>query len=482
MGAESERPLNGTQAVFVDSALLLRDRRTVVIGFLLGAEFPSVEIGNAFFEHPGVASGLDIPTHGQRQPEQIIGTPGANTTTGGRMPPVLHVPLLELPARRPQDLLAEQFRRGMHQSHGILKLIAETVRAARLIEGRARPHPAGKRLIEQPAVDQSIDGWIGGFYLNAPQPVTPGGVHLCECGRSPLYAAKAHHKLLGNAEALRSTAGENHRPAFPIFEFDACLQRNAGIPPRPQATGEVGAIQCGGLLERPIPADKFSAIASDRIERFAAVEKSDVRWKVRAVGISRHDRPGERIALRDNIHLRAGAQFPKHEFPIGGERQFSRPAGGVGKRQPHHFHRIIGSDEHAEFRGHFRLTMQKRGVSKTMMYLIASGPRGRIRRWRPVNPGFLIADEDRLAAGITDRIIGPGSESVFVAVVDPRKGTSRFRDNRADPRIGDHIHPWGGGRLAGPQPDVIFATIFAESTPSVKCVEIGGRSVGERVR
>ena len=65
---------------------------------------------------------------------------------------MLHVAFAELMRGGAKQLFAQQFASRMHKRHRILKLIAKTERAAGLIKSRARPQPAGNRLIKQPAV------------------------------------------------------------------------------------------------------------------------------------------------------------------------------------------------------------------------------------------------------------------------------------------------------------------------------------------
>ena len=60
-----------------------------------------------------------------------------------------------------------------HKRHDILQLIAESVGAARLIERRARPHPACQRLIQQPAIDENVHGAIRRLDLHGAQGLIP---------------------------------------------------------------------------------------------------------------------------------------------------------------------------------------------------------------------------------------------------------------------------------------------------------------------
>ena len=89
------------------------------------------------------------------------------------MPPVLHVPLAELPRGGAQDLLAQHLAPRHREGHGVLELVAEAEGAPRLIEGGARLDAAGEGLIEEPAVDQEVERAVGRPHLERPQDVVP---------------------------------------------------------------------------------------------------------------------------------------------------------------------------------------------------------------------------------------------------------------------------------------------------------------------
>ena len=63
------------------------------------------------------------------------------------MPPMLHIAFAELVGSGAQEMLAHEGGFGMHQGHHVLQLVAETKRAARLIEPGASPHTAAQGLV-----------------------------------------------------------------------------------------------------------------------------------------------------------------------------------------------------------------------------------------------------------------------------------------------------------------------------------------------
>ena len=66
-----------------------------------------------------------------------------------------------------------RFRPRYAQRHHVLQLIAETIGAACLVEGRPRPYAAGQRLIGQPAVEEDIHRPVRRLDLHGPGDVVP---------------------------------------------------------------------------------------------------------------------------------------------------------------------------------------------------------------------------------------------------------------------------------------------------------------------
>ena len=131
----------------------------------------------------------------------------AHAAARRRMPPVLHVPFAELARGGAQQMLAQQRRLGMHQGHRVLQLVAEAERAARLVKSRARPHAAGERLVDQPAVGQEVDGADRAFR------------------RRPRRASGS-----SNARRLRARRAAGARSAETLHELSALSPLSAPTP------------------------------------------------------------------------------------------------------------------------------------------------------------------------------------------------------------------------------------------------------------
>ncbi len=144
----AKRALDRSYAVFVERAALRRDRgQTVVLG-LVGLQRPAIQKGDTFVQDRGIAGGRDVVVGDEGQPQVVVREFRADATARGRVPPVLHIPRHELVRCGAQDLLAHDRGFGMDERHDILQLVAEAICAAGLVKRRARPDPAGQRLVE----------------------------------------------------------------------------------------------------------------------------------------------------------------------------------------------------------------------------------------------------------------------------------------------------------------------------------------------
>ena len=109
--------------------------------------------GNLDVEDGAVAGERDVVRGDERQPHAVVGDVRAHALAAVRQPPVLHVALGKLARRGAQDLLAQQLRSGEAQRHRVLELVAEAIRAARLVEpARAQVRQASVWYSSQPFI------------------------------------------------------------------------------------------------------------------------------------------------------------------------------------------------------------------------------------------------------------------------------------------------------------------------------------------
>ena len=133
---------------------------------LARAQARAFEKRHDLIENRGVARAGDIGRGRKGEPDPIVRDARPHALSGMRQPPMLNVAFDELPGGGAQEMAPRLVRRGEGQRHAVLKLVAEAVGAARLIEGGARQDAAGERLIEQPAVQHDVHGAVGRLDLD----------------------------------------------------------------------------------------------------------------------------------------------------------------------------------------------------------------------------------------------------------------------------------------------------------------------------
>src|SRR3984957_18400711 len=168
------------------------------------------------------------------------------------MPPVLHVTLSELMRGGKQELRASYSTARDAERHHVLQLVAETIRAANLIETSAGPYPAGERLVEQPAIQQQVHAGIGGGDLHVAQRVVPTPLHVLQ-HRVQIFFAVAIQQTASAIGIFGLAQEENDFGLGPGLQFERSLQRAAGIEACADFAGKrATAPQRGGTIERTI--------------------------------------------------------------------------------------------------------------------------------------------------------------------------------------------------------------------------------------
>ena len=135
---------------------LARARGALVHFVLVGVEQSSLEKRHLLVEDRVVAGGLHVLERRVDQPQPIVGNARPNALAVRFVPPVLHVAFDELARGRVQQMRARRVGRREQQGQHVLQLIAETERAAGLIERRASPDSARR------ASDRAASGSTSG--------------------------------------------------------------------------------------------------------------------------------------------------------------------------------------------------------------------------------------------------------------------------------------------------------------------------------
>ncbi len=140
-----------------------------------------------------------------------------------------------------QQMFAGEVGAAHAQRHHVLQLVAETVGAAGLVIGRARPQPAASDLVQQPVVEQDVHRAIGRAHLHGVEHVVPL--------RGDCRPARRRYR---SRDISRSApARPLHRAASPSMntmsicvsggKLDARLQGAAGIQSGTEAARQRGA-------------------------------------------------------------------------------------------------------------------------------------------------------------------------------------------------------------------------------------------------
>src|SRR5215471_15165188 len=108
---------------------------------LAGPEARSLEERDRFIENGPLPGNLDILCRDIGEPDAVVRHARAYAAAGFWQPPMLHIAFGKLARSRAQNMPAGNVRFHDRKRSRILKLIAEAISAARLIEARTRPDP-----------------------------------------------------------------------------------------------------------------------------------------------------------------------------------------------------------------------------------------------------------------------------------------------------------------------------------------------------
>ena len=142
MGPDRQAAADRAPAVFKERGAFKGDLRRGELLVLIVCQRGGVEEGNLCLQDVQIAGRPDVVSDHVREPEEVVGNSRADPAALRFMPPMLDIPLLELPARCQQDLVARQVGAGVKERHDVLQLIAKTEGAARLVKSGASPDAA----------------------------------------------------------------------------------------------------------------------------------------------------------------------------------------------------------------------------------------------------------------------------------------------------------------------------------------------------
>ena len=117
--------------------------------------------------------------------------------------------------------------------------------------------------------------------------------------------------------------------------------------------------------------------------------------------------------------------------------------------------------------------MLEHAVAKAMPHGVRRRAARRQQGRRPVVPGDLVADIDRLGVGVADGVVRPRCEPELVRVLAPGAGAAGLRQQRPEAGIGDHVGPGRRGHAIGRHDDPVFAQVRRETAATIEGDESG---------
>jgi len=401
------------------------------------------------------------------------------------MPPVENVPLDELVRRVQEDLRARAGRIVPDPGSRVLELIAEAERASRLVEGRARPEPAGEHLVEEPAVHHHVERRVGGLDADAAERVAPEPARRGESAVHGLARGVAGDERVGVRAAL----------SFAEQEVDLDLPSGRDLQPdrqrRTRLAGGARGSRCRAARAAPAaaPATVVAVAASSSAAALAPVVAVAAILAVATVvgvaadvaapqrfgtrhfagrskegpAVRREDVPAGRRHERDRLLVaalfrvagahHAGARLDldgrrrllrKHaedEPRVPHSRQPPRPAAGIPQAQTHDLDRILGRHEERRLVHQALPGDREPAGSESVPHLVAGGERRRARQRRPDPPRLVIAQIQRLVVGIGHSVVGPRRQAVLAAVAAPGEAGAAFAHEEPGALVGDDVDP-----------------------------------------
>ena len=444
-----------------------RPARQVVVGLFVGVDRAPFDVAHRFVEHAGIAGGADVMAGHQRQPQVVIGTARAHAAVQRRVPPVQHVALRELVRRAQQQVGTDPRRFGMDHRHRVLQLVAEAERAARLVVAAAREEATADRLVQQPAIGQHVDTRLRGFHLDGAKRMQPVHAHRVERIVGGIDAARALGQRNRLAPAFSEAQAEHGFATLQRFQIERYLDRGAGIQARAEPAGQALAQQCSGPLQVAVAAQEFGAITSDAARGDVGVgriciEEGDAAFELGVVAVARGQHAAVAIDLGDHVHLRARMQVAEDPFDVTGGGEPARTSGLVVQLEHAVLHRVLQPDVHPQLAGDAVFDMLVHAVAEAVARAIAAGAATWQCHRRPDPAALLVAQVERLARGVADRIVVPRGQAEFVRVLAPGVTGRTLAHHATELRVGKHVRPRRRRGLSVAELDDVFAAIGRE--------------------
>ena len=458
-----QRPL----AVFVERVKLAAGQVARIAIVFVSAQRRRLEKGQWLVENAAVTGGLDVLAGDVGQPQQIIRTAAAHATILRWMPPVQHVALLELVGGAGEDMRAGALRVGVQQGQHVLQLIAVADGATGLIEAGAGQNARGQGLVEQPAIDQQIEGRVGGLHLNRTEQAIPV---LGDLGQGLLDLALLL-PVAGQCRGLLAIAAlaeqEHHLGGGAGGDVQVYLERGAGVVTGFDPSAQRPALQPGGTARMAGQAEEILAVGGQAVRRAVGAEERDPLGKLRVPRVAGQQRVAVALVFTDHMGSRRATQRPEQPFGVVGRGDPPWPRADIVQTQPDDLQRIVQGHEHQQLLLQALAVAPPTAVTRTVANLAGTALACRQRRGGPDRRGFLVAQIQRFAGTVGQRVVVPRRQAILAAVQRPAETQAGLADDAAEALIGQHVAPGGRGALIRLEVNQVVAAIGAEAANTV---------------
>ena len=148
------------------------------------------------------------------------------------------------------------------ERHHVLELIAEAIRASRLLISRACPHPAAQILVQQPAIHDHVERVVRRVHLHSIEHLIPTSPNDFGCSLSGGHGAVAPYQLLRVRSVIPLSQQHEQPSCLPGPQFDARVEGRAWIQTRANPIRQTAAAKLRGPRQRTVPAQKFEPVST----------------------------------------------------------------------------------------------------------------------------------------------------------------------------------------------------------------------------
>ena len=367
-------------------------------------------------EDPRVACRGDVLAHDVGEPGQVVRAAGAHAATGGRVPPVQDIALLELMLGRLEDVRARHPGCGVEQRQDVLELVAISERAARLIEACAAVHARRERLIQEPSIEHQVHRRLGRPDADASERLVPERTQFVPRRLDHGPVAKASHELQGRVAVGGLPEDEVRLELLAGRQLEMHLQGRARVGAEVDAIRQTPALQAFGMRVVAAAPEELGPICRVPVDVVARGDERDAPLELGVPAARREQTGMGSIELRHDVRSLLLALTAQDPLGVVGRRETSTARERVLHPEAHDLERRTGWDED----GQGLLEAVTRALVDRVAGAMADPglpglPRGQ-RRGRPDLRRLLVAEVQRLRRGVEHGIAAPRREAVLAAV------------------------------------------------------------------